>query len=69
MVIHTLTEAKLAPVLERFAQCDLPALWKPKPNQFVPVDAIPLLGTGKTDLRAIKALAEEGSKVGSFSAE
>jgi acyl-[acyl-carrier-protein]-phospholipid O-acyltransferase/long-chain-fatty-acid--[acyl-carrier-protein] ligase len=69
MVIHTLTEAKLAPVLEHFAQCDLPALWKPKPNQFVLVDAIPVLGTGKTDLRAIKALAEDGSKVASISAE
>ena len=31
--------------------------------------AIPVLGTGKTDLRAIKAISEEGSKVASFSAE
>jgi acyl-[acyl-carrier-protein]-phospholipid O-acyltransferase / long-chain-fatty-acid--[acyl-carrier-protein] ligase len=57
VVIHTLPESKLAPVLERFAQCDLPALWKPKPSQFVHVDAIPVLGTGKMDLRGIKALA------------
>jgi len=57
VVIHTLPEAKLAPVLEKFAQCDLPALWKPKPGQFVHVDAIPLLGTGKMDLRGIKNLA------------
>jgi len=69
MVIHTLADAKLAPVLEHFAQCDLPALWKPKLNQFVRVNAIPVLGTGKTDLRAIKALAEDGSKVGSCSVE
>jgi acyl-[acyl-carrier-protein]-phospholipid O-acyltransferase/long-chain-fatty-acid--[acyl-carrier-protein] ligase len=57
VVIHTLPEAKLAPVLEKFAQCELPALWKPKPSQFVHVDAIPVLGTGKMDLRGIKALA------------
>jgi acyl-[acyl-carrier-protein]-phospholipid O-acyltransferase/long-chain-fatty-acid--[acyl-carrier-protein] ligase len=44
-------------VLEKFAQCDLPALWKPKAGQFVHVDAIPVLGTGKMDLRGIKALA------------
>ena len=69
LVIHTLADAKLAPVLEHFAQCDLPALWKPKPNQFIHVDAIPVLGTGKTDLRAIKALAEEGLKVVSFTIE
>jgi hypothetical protein len=42
---------------------------KPKPNRCVHVDAIPLLGTGKTDLRAIKAPAEEGMKVGCCSEE
>jgi acyl-[acyl-carrier-protein]-phospholipid O-acyltransferase/long-chain-fatty-acid--[acyl-carrier-protein] ligase len=57
VVIHTLPESKLAPVLEKFAQCNLPALWKPKPSQFVHVDAIPVLGTGKMDLRGIKVLA------------
>jgi len=35
----------------------LPVLWKPKGNQFVHVNAIPILGTGKMDLRGIKALA------------
>ena len=57
VVLHTLPEAKLAPVLEKLAASDLPALWKPKGNQFVHVDAIPVLGTGKMDLRGIKALA------------
>jgi len=57
VVLHTLPEAKLAEVLEKLASCDLPALWKPKSNQFVHVDAIPVLGTGKMDLRRIKALA------------
>jgi acyl-[acyl-carrier-protein]-phospholipid O-acyltransferase / long-chain-fatty-acid--[acyl-carrier-protein] ligase len=57
VVVHTLPEAKLQPVLEKLAQCDLPALWRPKANQFVRVDAIPVLGTGKMDLRGIKALA------------
>ena len=57
IVIHTLPETMLAPVLEKLSQCDLPALWKPKPNQFVHVDSIPTLGTGKMDLRAIRELA------------
>jgi len=57
VVLHTLPEARLAEVLEKLASCDLPALWKPKSNQFVHVDAIPVLGTGKMDLRGIKALA------------
>jgi acyl-[acyl-carrier-protein]-phospholipid O-acyltransferase/long-chain-fatty-acid--[acyl-carrier-protein] ligase len=57
VVIHTLPAAKLTTVLEKLSQCDLPALWRPKSNQFVHVDSIPALGTGKMDLRAIKALA------------
>lgn len=57
IVVHTLPEAKLTAVLEKLSQCDLPALWKPKANQFFHVDSIPTLGTGKMDLRAIKALA------------
>jgi acyl-[acyl-carrier-protein]-phospholipid O-acyltransferase/long-chain-fatty-acid--[acyl-carrier-protein] ligase len=57
IVVHSLQAAKLATVLEKLSQCDLPALWRPKANQFVHVDSIPTLGTGKMDLRAIKALA------------
>jgi acyl-[acyl-carrier-protein]-phospholipid O-acyltransferase / long-chain-fatty-acid--[acyl-carrier-protein] ligase len=44
-------------VVEKFAHCDLPALWKPRANQFFHVDALPVLGTGKIDLRGVKALA------------
>jgi len=57
VVVSTLSAEKLAPVLEKLAQCDLPALWKPRPNQFFHVDALPILGTGKIDLRGVKALA------------
>ena len=57
VVITTLPEAKLAPVLEKLPQCDLPALWKPRANQFFHVEAIPMLGTGKIDLRGVKELA------------
>jgi acyl-[acyl-carrier-protein]-phospholipid O-acyltransferase / long-chain-fatty-acid--[acyl-carrier-protein] ligase len=57
VVITTLAAEKLAPILEKFAQSDLPALWKPKSNQFIQVDALPVLGTGKIDLRGVKTLA------------
>jgi acyl-[acyl-carrier-protein]-phospholipid O-acyltransferase/long-chain-fatty-acid--[acyl-carrier-protein] ligase len=40
IVIHTLPEAMLAPVLDKLSKSDLPALWKPKANQFVHVDSI-----------------------------
>jgi acyl-[acyl-carrier-protein]-phospholipid O-acyltransferase/long-chain-fatty-acid--[acyl-carrier-protein] ligase len=57
VVIHTVPPAKLTTVVEKLSRCDLPALWKPKPDQFVQVDSIPTLGTGKMDLRAIRTLA------------
>jgi acyl-[acyl-carrier-protein]-phospholipid O-acyltransferase/long-chain-fatty-acid--[acyl-carrier-protein] ligase len=57
LVVHTLADDVLTKTLERFAQCDLPALWKPKANQFLRVKTIPFLGTGKVDLRGVKNLA------------
>ncbi len=36
---------------------DLPRLWIPKRDNLYLIDAIPTLGTGKIDLRAVKALA------------
>jgi acyl-[acyl-carrier-protein]-phospholipid O-acyltransferase/long-chain-fatty-acid--[acyl-carrier-protein] ligase len=57
VVITTLSAEKLAPVLEKLPQCDLPALWKPRANQFFHVEALPMLGTGKIDLRGVKILA------------
>jgi acyl-[acyl-carrier-protein]-phospholipid O-acyltransferase / long-chain-fatty-acid--[acyl-carrier-protein] ligase len=57
VILSTLTPETLAPVLEKLPQCDLPALWKPKAKFFFHVDALPLLGTGKMDLRGVKTLA------------
>jgi acyl-[acyl-carrier-protein]-phospholipid O-acyltransferase/long-chain-fatty-acid--[acyl-carrier-protein] ligase len=65
VVITTMSDEKLVPVLEKLAQCDLPALWKPRPNQFFHVDALPVLGTGKSDLRGVKALAASFVSTGS----
>ncbi len=56
-VVHTLSEDRLKPVLEALATCDLPNLWKPRPEHFVAVDALPYLGTGKLDLRAVRDIA------------
>jgi acyl-[acyl-carrier-protein]-phospholipid O-acyltransferase / long-chain-fatty-acid--[acyl-carrier-protein] ligase len=59
IVLHTLAEDQLAAVLEKFAESDLPALWKPRANQFFRVSTLPYLGTGKLDLRALKTRAME----------
>jgi acyl-[acyl-carrier-protein]-phospholipid O-acyltransferase/long-chain-fatty-acid--[acyl-carrier-protein] ligase len=59
VVLHTLPEEQIHGVLEKLAQLDLPNLWIPRPNQFFHVDALPQLGTGKLDLRAIRNLAAQ----------
>ncbi len=57
IVLHRLAEKDLSACLEKFAACDLPNLWKPKADAFFRVEQFPMLGTGKLDLRAIKAAA------------
>ncbi len=57
VVLHTLPDEKLKPVLDQLAASDLPNLWKPRPDAFHRVDAFPQLGTGKLDLRKLKEMA------------
>jgi acyl-[acyl-carrier-protein]-phospholipid O-acyltransferase/long-chain-fatty-acid--[acyl-carrier-protein] ligase len=57
VVLHTLSDDKLKPVLESFAACDLPNLWKPRADQFIHVAALPYLGTGKLDLKKLRDIA------------
>jgi acyl-[acyl-carrier-protein]-phospholipid O-acyltransferase / long-chain-fatty-acid--[acyl-carrier-protein] ligase len=59
IVLHTLSEELLEDCLERFSKCDLPALWRPRPDQFLRVEKLPYLGTGKLDLRRARELALE----------
>jgi acyl-[acyl-carrier-protein]-phospholipid O-acyltransferase/long-chain-fatty-acid--[acyl-carrier-protein] ligase len=59
VVLHTLSEEQLGPVLEKLAESDLPALWKPRKDQFFHVEGLPYLGSGKLDLRALKMQAGE----------
>jgi len=59
VVLHTLDDEKLALIHEKLKQSGLPNLWIPAPNAFHRIDAIPLLGSGKMDLRSLKSLAEQ----------
>jgi acyl-[acyl-carrier-protein]-phospholipid O-acyltransferase / long-chain-fatty-acid--[acyl-carrier-protein] ligase len=61
IVLHTLPEDRLRACLERLGQCDLPALWRPRPDQFLHIENLPYLGTGKMDLRRLRELAMEMS--------
>jgi acyl-[acyl-carrier-protein]-phospholipid O-acyltransferase / long-chain-fatty-acid--[acyl-carrier-protein] ligase len=58
IVLHTMPQDKLQEILDQLAKSDLPPLWKPRPDQFVRIDALPYLGTGKLDLRRLKEIAQ-----------
>jgi acyl-[acyl-carrier-protein]-phospholipid O-acyltransferase / long-chain-fatty-acid--[acyl-carrier-protein] ligase len=59
VVLHILDEEQLAAMLERLPECCLPPLWRPRKDNFFRVEALPYLGTGKLDMRAMKARARE----------
>jgi acyl-[acyl-carrier-protein]-phospholipid O-acyltransferase/long-chain-fatty-acid--[acyl-carrier-protein] ligase len=48
-----------ADLWQRLAETDLPRLWLPKRENLYQVEALPLLGTGKLDLRGVKTRAQE----------
>lgn len=65
VVLHVLpSDDKLQAILGRLAETGLPALWLPRPRDFFRVEQIPVLGTGKLDLRALRELAMKLSAAG-----
>jgi acyl-[acyl-carrier-protein]-phospholipid O-acyltransferase / long-chain-fatty-acid--[acyl-carrier-protein] ligase len=61
IVLHTLADEQLEECLAGLAKSDLPALWRPRRDQFVRIEKLPYLGTGKLDLRKARELALETS--------
>jgi acyl-[acyl-carrier-protein]-phospholipid O-acyltransferase/long-chain-fatty-acid--[acyl-carrier-protein] ligase len=59
IVLTTLPEDELAKTIEQFAKAELPALWKPRADNFLRIESLPYLGTGKLDLRRLRELALE----------
>jgi acyl-[acyl-carrier-protein]-phospholipid O-acyltransferase / long-chain-fatty-acid--[acyl-carrier-protein] ligase len=59
VVLHTVEESEIEGLLEKLQERGLPNLYLPRRDHFVEVDEIPVLGTGKTDLRAVKRIALE----------
>lgn len=58
VVLHTASDDLLAQVLEKLNDAPIPNLWKPKAAQFQKVEEIPLLGSGKVDLKTAQSVAE-----------
>ena len=58
VVLHTLDDAKVDQALERLGSQGLPNLFLPRRDNFIKVDKLPMLGTGKLDLSGMRRVAE-----------
>ncbi len=58
IVVHKPMSLPIDEVVKKLAESGLPNLWIPDARSFLEVDQIPILGTGKLDLKALKQLAE-----------
>jgi acyl-[acyl-carrier-protein]-phospholipid O-acyltransferase / long-chain-fatty-acid--[acyl-carrier-protein] ligase len=59
VVLHTLDESQIPGIVTKLAANGLPNLYIPLRPHFIKVDALPMLGTGKMDLRSLKRIAME----------
>jgi acyl-[acyl-carrier-protein]-phospholipid O-acyltransferase/long-chain-fatty-acid--[acyl-carrier-protein] ligase len=57
VVLYVRKESAPEEIWSRLNQTDLPKLWIPRRDNFFPVAEIPLLGSGKVDLKKAKAIA------------
>ena len=64
IVLHKPLGCSRDDLIKRMNAAGLPNLWLPSADSFLEVPEIPLLGTGKLDLKALKetALAQAGAK-------
>jgi acyl-[acyl-carrier-protein]-phospholipid O-acyltransferase / long-chain-fatty-acid--[acyl-carrier-protein] ligase len=57
VVVHTQLSIPPQEICERLGKIGIPNLWIPSPDSFLQIEAIPILGSGKTDLKAVSELA------------
>jgi acyl-[acyl-carrier-protein]-phospholipid O-acyltransferase/long-chain-fatty-acid--[acyl-carrier-protein] ligase len=58
-VVHTPLGSEIASVLERARKAGLPSYSLPRPRDFVEVERLPYLATGKLDLARLRAVAQD----------
>lgn len=59
VVLHTYDENRIKDIVRKLPEQGLPNLFIPKQDYFLKVDGLPVLGSGKLDLRALKARAKQ----------
>lgn len=56
-VLHTLDSDRIPPILEKASKSSLPKLFLPRQDDFFKVEQLPVVGTGKLDLRQVQHVA------------
>jgi len=59
IVLYTELPEEPDAIIKKLIAAGLPSIYIPSPDGFIKVDAIPILGTGKLDLRGLQNLAKE----------
>ena len=59
IVVHLSMDKTAIKICEQLAEAGLPNLWIPSPESFMEVEELPLLGSGKLDLKLLSQLARE----------
>ena len=57
IVLHRKTEKDLTEIRKVLSEAGLPNLFIPSQDSFIEIDEIPMLGTGKLDLKGAKQMA------------
>ena len=60
-VLHTVDEERISNVIDKLAASGLPNVFIPRKEQFSSEEQLPLLGTGKLDLRELNRIAAEAA--------
>jgi acyl-[acyl-carrier-protein]-phospholipid O-acyltransferase/long-chain-fatty-acid--[acyl-carrier-protein] ligase len=58
VVVHTQLDVSPDEICDQLSSMGIPNLWIPGTDSFIEVDSIPVLGSGKTDLKALADLAK-----------
>ena len=57
IVIHTKIDKTVEELRKRLSEAGLPNIYIPSDDSFLEVEELPILGTGKLDLKGVKQLA------------
>jgi len=63
VVLHLDKAGDARKLHEIIANSDLPNMWKPRPDNYIQVESMPVLGSGKLDIMKLRKIALETKKV------